>query len=33
MAAARKEPYNLDRSKIDPPEREAYDKLIEDLNE
>ena len=33
LAAARKEPYNLDRSKIDPPERDAYDKLIEDLKE
>ncbi len=33
LAKARKEPYNLDRSKIDPPERAAYDKLIEDLKE
>jgi tetratricopeptide (TPR) repeat protein len=33
MATARKEPYNLDRSKIDGPERKDYDKLIEDLKE
>ncbi len=33
LATARKEPYNLDRSKIDPPERAEYDKLIEDLKE
>jgi tetratricopeptide (TPR) repeat protein len=33
LANARKEPYNLDSSKIDAPERREYDKLIEDLKE
>ena len=33
LATARKEPYLLDRSKVDPPERAEYDKLIEDLKE
>jgi tetratricopeptide (TPR) repeat protein len=31
MATLRKEPYNIDRSMIDPPERAEFDKLLENL--